>query len=392
MRSMTQGTPLYRKIFSFFLEEIAERRLRSGDKLPTELEIAERFGVSRITVIRAMKELEHRQLLYRVKGKGTFVREDLDLRNEKLANHGANADAGDDPGEGDSAARASIPLISVVMSDLEQAGQDILRGIEHVARKHGYYVSFHNAMMDPRVERSLLEKLAGDARGIIVYPCAGLDNSDLFSGMTIRQFPYVVIDHPLEGIEAPLFSPDNERGSYEMTRHLLDLGHERIGFVAPGLYLHPSLRQRYKGYCRALIEAGIPVRPDWIESADWTAVSKPDALLREASALLERWLSGRSRPTAMLAGNDILAIHLIKAALTAGIAVPEALSVAGFDNLAMTEYLEVPLTTVSQPFYEMGESAAEALIRLVQDGIPIAGRQLDTTLVIRESTAAPGQN
>ncbi|MDI4645595.1 GntR family transcriptional regulator [Cohnella hashimotonis] len=389
---MTQGTPLYRTIFSFFLEEIAERRLKAGDRLPTELEIAERFGVSRITVIRAMKELEHRQLLYRVKGKGTFVREDLDLRNERGVHDKAQSGTGQDPSGAETAANVALPLISVIMSDLEQAGQDMLRGIEHAARKHGYYVSFHNAMMDPRVERSLLEKLAQDARGILVYPCAGMENIDLFSGMTIRQFPYVVIDHPLEGIEVPLFSPDNEGGSYEMTRHLIGLGHERIAFVAPGLYLHPSLRQRYKGYCRALIEAGIPVRPDWIESADWTAVSKPDALLREASALLERWLSGRSRPTALLAGNDILAIHLIKAALTAGITVPEALSVAGFDNLAMTEYLEVPLTTVSQPFYEMGESAAEALIRLVRDGIPIAGRQLDTTLVIRESTAAPHQN
>ncbi len=389
---MTQGTPLYRTIFSYFLEEIAERRLKAGDRLPTELEIAERFGVSRITVIRAMKELEHRQLLYRVKGKGTFVREDLDLRNERGMHDQAKSGTGQDSSDAETAADVALPLISVIMSDLEQAGQDMLRGIEHAARKHGYYVSFHNAMMDPRVERSLLEKLAQDARGIIVYPCAGMDNIDLFSGMTIRQFPYVVIDHPLEGIEVPLFSPDNEGGSYEMTRHLIRLGHERIAFVAPGLYLHPSLRQRYKGYCRALIEAGIPVRPDWIESADWTDVSKPDALLREASALLQRWLSGHSRPTALLAGNDILAIHLIKAALTAGIAVPEALSVAGFDNLAMTEYLEVPLTTVSQPFYEMGESAAEALIRLVRDGIPIAGRQLDTTLVIRESTAAPQQN
>ncbi|MFD2332033.1 GntR family transcriptional regulator [Cohnella sp. GCM10020058] len=386
---MTQGTPLYRKIFSFFLDEIAERRLKAGDRLPTELEIAEQFGVSRITVIRAMRELEHRQLLYRVKGKGTFVREDLDRQSDESLNPKTGAGSEDDPGNAEVVAKAEIPLISVVMSDLEHAGQDILLGIEHAARKHGYYVSFHNAMMDPLLERSLLEKLAQDARGIIVYPCAGLDNIDLFSGMTIRRFPYVVIDHPLEGIEVPLFSPDNERGSYEMTRHLIQMGHERIAFVAPGLYIHPAFRERYKGYCRALVEAGIPVRPEWIVSADWALGTEPEVLHKEADALLKRWLSGSGRPTALLAGNDLLAIHLIKSALRAGIAVPEALSVAGFDNLAMTEYLEVPLTTVSQPFYEMGERAADSLIRLIRDGSPISGQQLDTALVIRESTGVP---
>ncbi|CAI6081206.1 LacI family DNA-binding transcriptional regulator [Cohnella sp. JJ-181] len=386
---MTQEAPLYRKIISFFLKEIAEVRLRAGDRLPTELEIAEQFGVSRITVIRAMRELEHQKLLYRVKGKGTFVREDLDSRNDASVRHEAMAESGSEPYDRESFGRSSIPLISVIMSDSEHSGQEILLGIEHAARKHGYYVSFHNAMLDPRLERSLLEKLAQDARGIIVYPCAGLNNIDVFSGMTIRRFPYVVIDHPLEGIEAPLFSPDNERGSYEMTRHLIRLGHERIAFIAPGLYLHPSLRQRYKGYCRALIEAGIPVRPEWIESEDWHPDVTPGDLQRETAALLKRWLDGSFRPTALLAGNDILAIHLIKSAQLAGIVVPEELSVAGFDNLAMTEYLEVPLTTVSQPFYEMGKYAADSLIRFIRDGAPIEGKLLETGLVIRASTSVP---
>ncbi|MEK0314026.1 GntR family transcriptional regulator [Cohnella sp. 56] len=386
---MSQDTPLYRKIISHFLREIAERRLSAGDRLPTELEISERFGVSRITVIRAMRELEHQKLLYRVKGKGTFVREDVGKLGDLAMQSETGALIGSEPGERERAEKTDIPLISVVMSDSEQSGRDILLGIEHAARKHGYYVSFHNATMDPRVERSLLEKLAADARGIIVYPCAGLDNIDLFSGMTIRGFPYVVIDHPLEGIEAPLFAPDNEGGSYAMTRHLIELGHVRIAFVAPGLYVHPSLRQRYNGYCRALIEAGIPVRPEWIESADWPSGSEPEALRQGAASTLKRWLAGSCRPTALLAGNDILAIHLMKAAQLAGISVPGELSVAGFDNLPMTEYLEVPLTTVGQPFYEMGERAADALIRLIRDGEPVAGERLDTKLVIRASTSVP---
>lgn len=385
---MTEAMPLYRKILLHYLREIAERRLTAGDRLPTELEIAEQFGVSRITVIRAMRELEHQRLLYRVKGKGTFVREDLDEgRLEAAVRLETAADAGEGPDAG--AAQGAIPLISVVMSYSEQNGQEILFGIEQAARKHGYYVSFHNAMMNPQLERSLLEQLVKDARGIIVYPFGGLDNIDLFSRMTISQFPYVLIDHPLEGIDAPLFAPDNERGSYEMTRHLIELGHERIAFVAPGLYMHPSLRQRYRGYSRALIEAGIAVRPEWIESAEWASGNGAEGLLRGTTALLERWLSGSERPTALLAGNDILAIHLIRSALAAGIAVPQELSVTGFDNLAMTEYLEVPLTTVGQPFYEMGACAADALIRLIRDGTPVAGRQLATELVVRSSTSIP---
>jgi GntR family transcriptional regulator, arabinose operon transcriptional repressor len=145
-------------------------------------------------------------------------------------------------------------------------------------------------------------------------------------------------------------------------------------------------------------EARVPLREEYICIGDEapgasaaTRPGEPEALAAMTRRELERMFALTEPPTAVMAINDYTAILVEKAALAMGIAVPGTLSITGFDDLPMVSHLEVPLTTVAQPFSEIGETALRVLQRLIADpDAPVETHQLPSRLVVRESTAAPG--
>ena len=173
---------------------------------------------------------------------------------------------------------------------------------------------------------------------------------------------------------------DNVAGGYLATRHLLDLGHRRIGYIGGPPHLSP-VPDRSAGYCRALQEAGLPIDERLIVAGSFRDVggySGAQALLTLPAA-----------PTAIFAGNDLMAIGALAAARDAGIAVPDDLSIVGFDDIHLAGYINPPLTTVAQPKYELGVIAAELLLaRLAEPDLPPQRRLLQAQLVVRQSTAA----
>lgn len=373
--------PLYQQIVDHLLERIEANVLRPGDRIPTEQEITEAFGVSRITAVRAVKELETRGLVTRTKGKGSFVTSQSVWRNNG-------------PGP------VRPPVVSLVLPFQELLALGVLVGVERIVHDDGYHTSFRNSTGDVSRERDILLHDSQDGvAGMIVYPCSSVENAGAFSSLLVRRFPIVVIDRRLRGIETPFVAVDNTRAAYEATRHLIDLGHHDIAFVADSAVSIESEAERFHGYCRALMEARIPVHDEFVldrfgehfmdgrvdQAAPFT-FAPSDTTERIMDALFGL----ASPPTAIVSINDGSAVQFIKSALKRGIRVPEDLSVVGFDNLPFSAHIEVPLTTVEQPFRLIGERAAAMLMRRIADpSAPYESEILEPRLIVRESTGPP---
>jgi len=382
--------PLYQIIVDDLLEQIKANQFQPGDRLPTELELSETYQVSRITAIRAVKELEQRGIVYRQKARGTFVNEPRQWqRAEGERQQDANAQA-------QAEVPAALPILSVIMPFAQEFGYDILRGVEQAAHRLGYYVTFHDTQNNPAREREILQQLRTDGiGGIVLYPCQSFSNITEISRMIIQRFPFIVIDRDMPGLNITRIESDNYQGSYNATRHLIELGHRRIAFLVQEMKEIVSAQQRYRGYCQALVDAGIPLRSEWLldtkERFPDIVDSDPDYRAKLDRAIIAHWWESENEPpTAVVAQNDISALFLMKAALDRNIRIPEQLSLTGFDNLSFTQHLDVPITTVEQSFYTMGEKAVELLIDQIQtDEFTPRQLTLDTRLIIRDSTAPP---
>ena len=165
--------------------------------------------------------------------------------------------------------------------------------------------------------------------------------------------PVVLIDDQHLPPNAPWVWVDNHRGAYEAVRYLLELGHRRIAHIkGPGAY--QCSIDRYHGYEQALIEAGITPRSDYVIQGDF--------LVASGRAAANTLFASQERPSAIFAANDHMAWGVLEAAEAWGLRVPEELSVIGFDDMAPSAHKRPPLTTVSQPFHEIGKRAAELLL------------------------------
>lgn len=380
---MSDDTPLYRQITDHLLAQIEQNALRPGDRIPTEQEISGTFGVSRITAVRAVKELENQGIVSRTKGKGSFVTSRSSWRH--------------DPTSRD----LRLALVSLVLPFQERLALGALVGVERVAKNVGYHTSFRNSAANVSLEREILnDDPTHGVAGLIVYPYSSVDNLGAFSSLLVRRYPLVIIDRRLQGLETPFVAVDNFRGTYEATNHLIELGHREIAFTARSVATIESEAERFRGYCRAMIDARVPLRDDLLmvsfEDEHPPQDSPDDAErsgyihARTANTILDALFGLSDPPTAIVAMNDGNAIELIRSALARGLRVPEQLSVVGFDNLPFSAHCEIPLTTVEQPFREIGEQAATMLLsRIANPAASYESALLEPKLIVRDSTAPP---
>ena len=180
-------------------------------------------------------------------------------------------------------------------------------------------------------------------------------------------FPVVLIDDQGKLPEnSPWISVDNRLGAYEATRHLIRLGHRRIAHIQGPLKYQVS-HDRYQGYRDALNEAGIMLDPSLVQEGDF----EPPSGRMCANAFFD--LPAGKRPTAIFAGSDYMAYGAISAVEQRGLRVPEDIAVVGFDDNPTSAHMEPALTTVRQPFYEMGRRASNILLALVDAPRPVNG-------------------
>jgi len=192
--------------------------------------------------------------------------------------------------------------------------------------------------------------------------------------------PIVVVDPHNGETGLPAVLATNRVGAMTAMKHLLNLGHRRIGFIGGRPDLVSSMR-RLEGYQDSLVQAGLPLEPDLVQTGDYSLATARNCTF-ELLALPQP-------PTAIFAANDETAIGVIEAAAEQGLRVPQDLSVIGFDNIPEAAQVSPRLTTIDQGIETMGYLAVGLLIELLQ-GQPLtsSSRKVPTQLVIRESCQA----
>jgi LacI family transcriptional regulator len=180
-------------------------------------------------------------------------------------------------------------------------------------------------------------------------------------------FPVVMIDDQELPGELPWIGADNQGGAYAAVSHLLQLGHRRIAHIQ-GPLKHLCSRERYQGYCQALEEAGLHVDSELVLEGDFTPAGGRSAASRLFALPVER------RPTAIFAASDPMAYGVLAAAEEYGLHVPRDIALVGFDDIASSAHVRPALTTVRQPFYEMGQHGIKLLLSMLNvPRIPLRG-------------------
>jgi LacI family transcriptional regulator len=301
--------------------------------------------------------------------------------------------------------------LGFVGADIENAFfARAMRGISDVAHARQYQVILTNSDEDPGLERAAVQLLIEKrVDGIIVAP-ADLDQPEHLA-MAIRDgTPVVLLDRAIPGLAADAVVVDNVPGAETAVAHLVALGHERIAVIStrpgpravfgadslrtdPGIdprTLRPSAA-RVLGYLRAHWAAGLPVSPDLVR-VGVTPQGTRAGVRRRAAALAETLavLRGPRPATAIFTTDNDMSHGAVEAIRRGAVAVPEQVSLVGFDDLDWATLVSPPLTVVEQPVYELGAVAAERLLARVQgDESPPRHVVLETRLLRRASTGPP---
>jgi DNA-binding LacI/PurR family transcriptional regulator len=278
----------------------------------------------------------------------------------------------------------SAPLLEVIFHELESEwALEIVRGVERVAGKHQLAVVLSEMQGRRTPGRSWIEGVLARRPAGVIAVFSDLSES-MRTQLRTRGIPFVVVDPTGEPLhDTPSIGATNWSGGLAATRHLLALGHRRIGVICGPESVLCS-RARLDGYRAAMDEAEVPIDQRLIRYGNFHVQDG----VKEGRALLRL----PDPPTAIFAGNDLQALGVYQAAREARLHIPEDLSVVGFDDLPVATWVGPPLTTVRQPLIQMAMAGARLALRLAHGEHPSQTRvELATELVVRESTAPPNR-
>jgi LacI family transcriptional regulator len=277
------------------------------------------------------------------------------------------------------------PIVGSVSMDLSNPFfAELNRGIEDRLAEAGCLVLTCSTDLQPAKEQQLLDLLQEQAvRGIIISPI-GPDQTVLLE-VSRRGTPVVLVDHPRGQLDLCAVSVDDVLGGRLAAEHLLSLGHRRIAFL--GAAIEPgTVKQRRQGVRQALKAAGLD--PDQA-LLDLRMPNHPPPLVDAAAAAAEQILAAQPPPTAVICFNDTAALGILDGLNAAGVQVPQDLSVIGYDDLRFAARLAPPLSTVNQPKYELGRTAANLLLEESEPDHNHHEIRFQPSLMIRSSTAPP---
>ncbi|CUS99148.1 LacI family DNA-binding transcriptional regulator [Candidatus Kryptobacter tengchongensis] len=268
--------------------------------------------------------------------------------------------------------------IGVVLPDMHgEFFSEIIKEIDKKAREFGYHVlltSSHSNLQE--LDEALISLLNGKVDGMIIM------NPSLKSiyveTRLLRKTPLVLLNCCGDIQNSDVILIDNYTGAYNLTKHLIKHGHEKIAVITGPVDNFDSI-ERLKGYKDALKDAGIALSPELEFHGDFTKDSGYE--------IMKKILVLPSKPTAIFALNDEMAIGAIQYAKKIGLKIPTDIAIVGFDDIPIAEYINPSLTTVRVPIDKVGSLAAEKLFKRIEKGseIKFSKTILETTLIVRES-------
>ena len=326
-------------------------------------EIAQICGVSKATVSRVINNSPQ--------GVGPETREKV-LKTIRELNYRPNALAR-------SVATSKSGTIGLVIPDVSNFFYPkIIRGVTDYMDSCGYSVIVGNSDYDPgREAQQLLRFIDRRVDGILL--CSGMSNRQFLAEFRKYHIPLALLGrNPDHAVSDASITGDNIRGAYKSTSHLLRSGSRRVIYVEGNPNIAGS-RQRLEGYRQAHLEAGVPIRDEFILSGEYSI-----AFGREVA---EQLLRSGVEFDAIITGSDLIAIGIVNHLIKRGIRVPEDVEVIGYDDIELTTVITPTLSTVSKPHYAMAQHISEQLIRLIQgETLPLPHTVIEPTLILRETT------
>lgn len=364
-----KATPKYRQIVDSLRASITAGHYRNGARLPSEAELVRRFGVSRMTAVKAMQHLQQEGLLVRRAGSGTY--------------------ASDSPG-------GQKPVFGLIIPDLGQTEifEPICKGMT-LSPKAGsgspsWTLSWGHSLqpgMNKELESEHLCRQYIDQRVSGVFfaplefgPRRDVINQRVLKALRSANIPVVLLDRCVTEFpgrsEYDIVGLDNRRAGYVMAEHLLQQGARRLGFFAVAGSAE-TVDDRIAGCREALFNHDLSMPKDMVVRAD------PSDTRAVAEALRN------SKFDAILCANDLTAAKLMRSLHSLGIRVPDDLKITGFDDVRYAELLPVPLTTVHQPCLDIGATAIAAMQDRIQNpSLPARSILLNGHIVVRKSCGA----
>ena len=343
-------------VIDFLTDYIRDNNLETGARLPTEGDMIANTGVSRVTLRRALANLQESGVIYSVQGSGYYV--------------------------GQLGEAYKIDAIPIIISYDHENSKilNIVQGAQSFLGDRRCQLNVHISRRNPETEREMITQLYNEGnRCVIIFPVSSEDNIEFYFQMIQKGMNLIFIDRqPKDVYCCNLVRADNMTGGYLATRHLLEQGHRRIAVFGFEPLIHTSTTyERFCGYQKALAEFGVP------EPAQSFFHSSYHKYNEDVEQLLDK----KNAFTAIFALNDHAAVDIATHAYNKGLNIPEDFAVIGFDNLDITSIFTPHLSTIDQPFTRLGEEAAKIAFEYLTGATSgYTQRTLPIKLIVREST------
>ena len=374
--------PLYIKVYDELLERIQNNHYKENEKLPSENDLTEQFGVSKITIKKALEMLTKEGYVIRIPGKGSFINSGY-ARSNTYDNNTTKSFANVET-------LNNQKFIGIIMDDyLSGFGADIVYGMEKEAEKHGYSVIAIRSHGSQVKESKAIDTLMSiGAEAIVIMPVHGEYYSEKILRLVLEGFPLIFMDRKLQGIPAPFIGSDNEAAAKKAVEYLFSIGHENILVISPPQNAN-SLTERINGIKLAF------------DSASSSQANKTeliiDSILPEMNEReyneeniknIENMLRNNNNITAILCLQYRLALMAKKAISNLNKSIPSDYSLLCFDENYDVLGCQF-FTHIKQQEEKMGEMAViQALKKLENPSSQLESKLFDTELIICESTKA----
>lgn len=357
--------PKYRQIVESLRSNIAAGQYRNGGRLPSEAELVRRFGVSRMTVVKAMQQLQQEGLLVRRTGSGTYL------------SGGATGQA---------------LVFGLIIPDLGETEifEPICKGMARSPDLSGHSLSWGHSLTtsankEEEAQHLCQQYIEQKVSGVFFAPLEFSRrreqvNHRILKALREAQIPVVLLDrcglpYP-ERSECDLVRLDNRRAGYMVADHLIRQGGKHIAFLAHAGSAE-TVDDRKAGYREALFAHGRTPSPELLIEGDGTDTVAIEAVLK------------RTKIDAFQCANDLTAARLMQSLLGLGVRIPEDIRIAGVDDVKYAGLLPVPLTTFHQPCLDIGAAAVAAMKeRISNPELPARTIALNGHLVVRQSCGA----
>lgn len=355
---MEHSEHLYETIYNRLLERINSGEIKKGERLPSEKELTQAFGVSRITTQKAMNMLAEQGIIVRHPRLGSFVKEDKEL--SEAAEMKKTEEAGD--------TAAYKKLIGLVMEDFTDSyGIELLRAIENESRQLGYHLCIKRSMGSQDTEKEAIDQLMElGAAGILIMPTHGDHYNTQILKLVVDGYPVVFVDCYLDKIPASYVGTNNKKAAEELTDYLIEMGHRKIAVISAPAAAAVTLSDRMEGFEAACNKSGISIEEGFIIDDIRSTMPNYRSLENTGQDMegIEKFLKQHDNVTAVFATEYLIADMVKSVCRKIGKRVPEDISIACFDGPASL-YRNAFFTHMRQDEQRIGAAAVRKLNELL---------------------------